>query len=422
MRDFIFQDYGFDHSSSSAWFRYRFDDEYSFEERVEFGSTIEYDYDDNLLDAALFLSFMLVGVSYYKLYPYTNAVLEKSGLDKWRADFFQKVYREGLSQYIYENRLDTGKMIRFSPTATEHEHIAKRYEGKGVIVLQSGGKDSLLSSALLNERGVRASSWYLANSHTHPAIIDQIDNPLRVIRRRLDIDGIRHAMENGGRNGHVPVTFIVTSFAIIDAILHGERSVLLSIGHEGEEPHLTYNGLPVNHQWSKSWEAEQLLSKYVTNYISSDIRVGSLLRSWSELKIAEQFAERVWPTYGKSFSSCNVANYRLDNNNSNLSWCGKCPKCANSYLLFAPFIDHSELIEIFGGDDLYTKDSLLQTFRGLLGLDGVAKPFECVGEVDELRMAYHMSHQNPGYSSLPFEVPSPSFDYEKLYEMQNDLI
>jgi len=59
---------------------------------------------------------------------------------------------------------------------------------------------------------------------------------------------------------------------------------------------------------------------------------------------------------------------------------------------------------------------LTETFKGLLGIDGVMKPFECVGEVDELRLAYHMAWENFGTESyqLSFDVPKGDFDYKSI--------
>jgi hypothetical protein len=54
-----------------------------------------------------------------------------------------------------------------------------------------------------------------------------------------------------------------------------------------------------------------------------------------------------------------------------------------------------------------------ETFKGLLGIDDVPKPFECIGEIDELRLAYRMKRD--GYENLPFAVPQSSFDYKQEY-------
>lgn len=75
---------------------------------------------------------------------------------------------------------------------------------------------------------------------------------------------------------------------------------------------------------------------------------------------------------------------------------------------------------IFGGVNLMALPALRQTFKGLLGLDGGIRPFECIGETQELREAYHMAiatWPQAGYE-LGFDVPTSSFEYGTLYESQ----
>jgi hypothetical protein len=105
------------------------------------------------------------------------------------------------------------------------------------------------------------------------------------------------------------------------------------------------------------------------------------------------------------------------NDNTELKWCGECPKCANSFLLFAPFVPADELKSLFNGQDLFEKPMLQETFKGLLDIDGVMKPFECVGETAELRLAYHMA-EDRGYGKLSFDVPESDFDYQHEYDAQ----
>jgi hypothetical protein len=76
---------------------------------------------------------------------------------------------------------------------------------------------------------------------------------------------------------------------------------------------------------------------------------------------------------------------------------------------------------LFGGEDLFAKASLTETFKGLLGIDGVMKPFECVGETNELQTAYHMAREKFGHEAyqLPFEVPKADFDYQTVQPHNN---
>jgi hypothetical protein len=237
----------------------------------------------------------------------------------------------------------------------------------------------------------------------------------------IDREALAQAAADGGLNGHVPITYILMSLALVQAILTGKRHILTAIGHEGEEPHATIGDLSVTHQWSKTWAAEQEFQTYVHRYISPNILIGSPLRQYSELAIAELFVEKCWEQYGKKFSSCNVANYGQGVDNSDLKWCGECAKCANSWLLFAPFVAAGELRATFKTEqDLFIKPQLAEIFKGLLGVDGVLKPFECVGEIKELQKAYHLAQQN-GYAALPFAVPESDFDYYAKYAHNGDL-
>ena len=414
-KTFIFESYEFIAESLTAKFTYSFDHETFFTEQVQFDQANEYD--QQLLDRVLFLSFTLVGVSYYKLFPGVAIEWRSGEIDAWQSDFLNHIYQEGLGQFAFENKLGRHDLAHFTQTV-ESVTKASAYQGSGILSLQSGGKDSLLTAGMLTSGGKDFDSFYISSGDSHPKLLDEIAGELHVAKRTIDLVGIKANIAQGGLNGHVPVTYIVLSFALIQALLLNKNIVLASIGHEGEEAHDWIGDLAVNHQWSKTWGAEQLLAEYINRYISPDIKVGSPLRQFSELRVAELFIQQCWQQYGHKFSSCNRANYMQGGDNSELKWCGDCPKCANSYLLFAPFLEAPELQSIFSGQDLYLKQSLQDTFKGLLGIDGAMKPFECVGEVDELRLAYHMSETRGGYGQLPFEVPASDYDYMQQFPHQ----
>jgi len=418
MNKFIFESYDFDSASGVASFRYGFEDGTRFHEEVKF-RTGSKGYDEAVLEQALYLSFLLVGTSYYKLFPSSEVIIKTGSLDEWQRQFMEHVYQEGLSQFAFENMLTRRDLAHFS---ADMEGLAtplsRKDKSEGILALESGGKDSILTAALLRRHSKTFTSWYASSSSHHPQVLDGLGDGLRTVLRNIDTEGLKTARMTGGMNGHVPVTYILASFALVDAILNNEDTILLSIGHEGEEPHDWIGDLPVNHQWSKTWSAEQDLAEYVRRYISQDIKIGSPLRAYSELRIAELFIEYAWADYGHQFSSCNIANYMQGSDNTHLKWCGNCPKCANSFLLFAPFLEKDELASIFGGQDLFAKPTLQDTFKGLLGIDGVMKPFECVGETDELRLAYHMARKKGGYSEVSFAVPESSFDYKHHYDAQ----
>jgi hypothetical protein len=416
MNKFIFKQYQFDRDTRMASFRYGFENGIEFEERVKFAN-VNNGYNEQLLDRALFLSFVLIGTSYYKPFPSREVVLQDGTIDDWQAAFFNKVYQEGLSQFAFENKLARKDLAHFTATTNEVKATLVMRD-EGTFALQSGGKDSLLTSTLLSERDRPFSSWYIGSTSHHPALLDTLGHPLITAERFIDSGALSVARDRGGLNGHVPITYIVASLALVDAILNNVNTILLSIGHEGEEAHDWIDDLPVNHQWSKTWPAEKELAHYVRQYISPDIRIGSPLRRFTELKIAELFVQHAWKKYGHIFSSCNRANYMQGSDNTQLKWCGECPKCANSFVLFAPFLPAKELKALYNGQDLFEKPLLQDIFKGLLGVDGVMKPFECVGEIEELRFAYHMAQAKGEYAQVSFHVPASEFNYHHEYESQ----
>lgn len=414
MKKFIFKTYGYDVADKTAFFEYGFEGELAFRESVTFEANDVYD--NETLERALFLAFVLIGTSYYKSFPGSSMVIDQP-LDEWQAKFFSRVYQEGFGQFAFENGL-TRKDLGFFAASSYRPDMLSDYCGSGILVLQSGGKDSLLTATLLQEKDRDFTSWFVSSGAHYPAILNNVGSRFIKSLRTIDGTNIKKALEAGGLNGHVPITYIIQSLAVIQAVLLGKSDILTSIAHEGEEPHAHIDDLAVMHQWSKTWSAEADFAEYVSRYISPNIRIGSPLRCYSELKVAELFAQHAWEEYGHEFSSCNLANYLQGADNTRLKWDADCPKCANSYLLFAPFLPADELNSIFDNQDLFIKPSLAETFKGLLGVEEVMKPFECVGEVDELRLAYHMSQVKGGYEKLPFDVPKSSFDYVKLYPAQ----
>lgn len=405
--EFIFVGYDYDEQSGLATFKYCFNNERWFEETVRFEPSDKYD--KPVFNRVLFMAFILAGISYYKTFPTKQVRLRRGAFSKNEAKFFSEAYRDGLSQFVYENELSPDDIAVFDG---DHTKQPLSYQGSGIVALQSGGKDSLLLAELLKRNGHDFTVEYMRQSASYPAVIDQIGKPVRTFERTIDRGALLVADEDGGLNGHVPISYIVMAYSLLDAVLHNQNVVLGAIGQEGEEPHHHIGEYAVRHQWAKTWRAERLLSDFVQRNISQNLYIGSPLRSFSELKIAGLFARFAWQQYGRSFSSCNVANYTQGHDNSNLAWCGNCSKCANSFLLFSGFVPREELIAAIG-NDLYQNPNLTQDFKGLLGVDGVSKPFECVGEIDELRRAYWLGRRN-GHSPLAFDVPESDFTIDEV--------
>lgn len=180
--------------------------------------------------------------------------------------------------------------------------------------------------------------------------------------------------------------------ALLTAALHGFDTVAMANERSASSGNVTWDGVEVNHQFSKSRRAERLLRNAVAE-ATHDVEIFSVLRPASELAIARAFARM--EQYHPAFTSCNTI-FRLDPELRGTSWCCDCPKCRFVFLVLAPFSSPSHLREVFGRDLLEDEEQ----FAGfaLLTATGGHKPFECVGEEQESIAAIRLLADDPRWS------------------------
>jgi hypothetical protein len=140
-------------------------------------------------------------------------------------------------------------------------------------------------------------------------------------------------------------------------------------------------GEAVNHQWGKSWEAEQLLATYIRDELFSDVDYFSVLQPVHDEVIFELLARDA--ELAVVTHSCNVRK----------PWCGECAKCAYVWLQMAAHLPREVVEATFATvGDLGERPANERWWRELLGL-AEHTPFECVGGVAEARLALELAHR-----------------------------
>jgi hypothetical protein len=107
-----------------------------------------------------------------------------------------------------------------------------------------------------------------------------------------------------------------------------------------------------------------------------------------------------YPKYLSDVTSCNsyFCEPRLVQLFSRTNyWCNRCPKCVFLFACFSAFLPKKEVVRIFGAN-LYTKKRLVSLFKRILGIEGF-KPFDCVGEPEEMVLAMHYASKKKEYSN-----------------------
>lgn len=335
---------------------------------------------------------LALGASYWKTFCPKKIETPFSSLSKGQAEFWNTVYTKGLGEFFYKNKIDFRGLIQFpfgetSPTELlEKEPLPRR-----ALVLIGGGKDSLVSAEILRGKGKDFSFFSLGNFLLIKNAAKAAGVNLITIGRKIDPLLFELNKRPDVYNGHMPISLIYIATAMLASLLYGFDELVISAEQSANYGNVEYLGETINHQWSKSEEAESLMRSYFRNFVTGSVTFHSLIRGFSELKVAELFSK--YPKYLDIFSSCN-RNFLLTKK-SDKKWCGLCPKCAFVFAILAPFIPKSKLVAIFG-KDLFADDKLLSVYRELLGLEAV-KPFECVGTPEEVALAFLLSHKKGGY-------------------------
>lgn len=319
------------------------------------------------------------GVSYFKAAAPTEVAFGPDlTLDPAGQVVIAALYDEGLREFSHANGLPLPRPIALqvgeAPTP-----IAPRRSGDRVLVPIGAGRDSsLLAAVLATVPGPRPVLLAIGENPYAARVAAATGLELIVATRAID-PALMQLNANGALNGHVPVTAINSLVSVIVALATGCRSVVMANERSASQPTRVVDGVEINHQYSKSFAFEQMLATAVR---PTGVAYFSALRPWGELPIAAAFAALPDAVH-HAFMSCNRAFVRDPARRSG-GWCGDCPKCRSVFLSLAPFLAPDRLRSIFGRD-LLADETQVEGFLALV--DPEAKPFECVGEIDEARLA-----------------------------------
>lgn len=385
VRAFRFLDCRFDANTGEAGLDYAFDDGPVMTEVLRFPGA-PFALDDVRAAAvrrALRLLHLVAGVSYYKAAVPPEIRIEAYDIDTGTAALLTSIYENGLGEFAYRNGLSLRGKIVFPARAGAAAGPAAGLSEHAVVAI-GGGKDSLVSIEALRAAGVAQTVTWVGGSPLIAACAARTGLPTLNIGRALS-PLLFELNRRGALNGHIPVTAVNSAILALAALLHGHDQVVFSNERSASYGSLIPGTGEVNHQWSKGWDFERDFAAHLRSHVAADLRYYSLLRPFSELAVARQFA-RI-DHYDAYFSSCN-RNFHLLGERPAQRWCGVCPKCHFVFLALAPFMPKPRLMGIFGRN-------LLDEADQAPGFDALMeyrdhKPFECVGEGRESRAAMEL--------------------------------
>ena len=396
---FIFESVTLDPKTRTIALKYGFDDELHFTEKITLGPDTPLDRAHTPdVQRALFALHLAGGASYYKAFAPKNIEVRSGELNAAQAHFWNEFYTKGLGEYFYQNKINFHGLIDFpvsaaAPAALPPTELRKP---KTALVPFGGGKDSQVTVEILRRNNIDITLFRM-QGHQFVTELAELNNlPLVQVSRALDPQ-LFELNKQGALNGHVPITGYVTFLTLVVGLLHGFDSIFFSNERSSDYGNVEYLGMQVNHQWSKSNEAERMMTDYIESYVTHETRYLNALRPLSELAVAKLFVRE--PKYFAHVTSCNK-NWlwqKLDENPNQGRWCGECDKCSFIFAIFAAFLPLATLQDMFK-KNMFNDELRLPQYRQLWGAEAF-KPFDCVGTPEETKVALYLATKKAEYAN-----------------------
>ncbi|ELS01267.1 hypothetical protein Xen7305DRAFT_00009700 [Xenococcus sp. PCC 7305] len=331
------------------------------------------------------------GMKLCSLFPkYYDISIIAEHLSDSALELFANIYQGVFAQHWYENNVTEyiGPEIVYpgvSLRASNPIYLAQ--DNSTVLAGCGGGKDSIVALKMLEEANLPFASIQYSHSiygkadFQHNLISEVLEyvNPVKKHQISIYDDFIDYPLLGLYFPKNSGITVPETPVSIFEClpIMLNEGYRYLSLAHEKSANRGNFFweklGKEVNHQWGKSHEAEKLLNDFIQNNILANFTYFSILQPIYDFRIFKNLSQ--YPEVLPKIHSCNIKK----------PWCKKCPKCAYVWLgLMAAFEPQS--VNVVFEKNLFDDEDLIPIFRQMLGL-AKHTPFECIGEVDESRLA-----------------------------------
>lgn len=326
---------------------------------------------------------MIEMLSYWKAFCSPRIVIEPFQLSLSQQNWWLKLYRYGLGEFFYTNGIPMpgNELLKFEFPGTSAAMPSKSsclsgYSSRKVLLPVGGGKDSVLSLEMLQDSGYDAVPFVVNPRGATDGVLKAAGcSPGSPVTLKRQMEPLLLQLNTKGfLNGHTPFSAMLAFAALYVAKQMHIQHIALSNESSANEPSVP--GTSINHQYSKSLQFERDFREYVWHSLDEQLNYFSLLRPLNELQIGAVFSQLT--RYHPVFRSCNAGS-KEDR------WCGMCSKCLFTCIILAPFLPLGSLKEIFG-KELFSDNALKDTLDDLCGISD-AKPFECVGTIDEVNIA-----------------------------------
>ena len=349
-------------------------------------------------------------ISYWKAVCSPEIHLKRAPLQPATEAWLHQLIHHGLGEFFYRQNIQLAKLetelyqltyaepsstLAKTPELAETDFAERHEEESRVLIPVGGGKDSVVTLERL--RHLENNTSLAMGLNSSPAVkrcmaLAGIPETRQVHLTRSIDPALLELNKRQFLNGHTPFSALLAVISHLVALCYGCAYVALS--NEDSANESSVRGTDVNHQWSKSLGFERDFQQYQAAYLPGEVCYFSLLRPFSELAIAREFAR--YPAYHEAFLSCNLGQ-------SQDAWCGRCGKCLFVAAMLLPFLGRKQVEQILH-HKILDDETLLPEWEGLTG-QRYLKPWECVGTSAEFNRAIALAVVRWGWQLEPEEAP-----------------
>jgi len=393
---FTYQQFRVSDDRKTVYFEYLLqlgDEKHEFSEVIEFPVAL---LDTPEQQRSLRAMHLALGISYYKIFV-PPTIVHPYAMDEGEATFWNDVWRGGLSEFLYVNKLSSEQLATFTAQEGGEFEGESTTDAHGALLGIGGGKDSIVAGELLKSLDVPVTGFVMATGEQlgqTQSVAEAMDVELHAVKRTLDKKLLELQEQPGAYKGHVPISLVFALVGTALAIANNSAYVVVANEASASIPRgILWEGREVNHQWSKSFEAEQQVQDFIKSNVAKGVTYFSAIRQLTSVGVAKIFAK--FPQYFEVFTSDNFV-FRIDPaKRPSGRWGLESPKSLSSYVLLAPWMSDEDVKRTFTIDFL-NEESLEDLFLAMTGQEG-EPPLDCVGTTEELELSVNLLDEQDRY-------------------------
>ena len=334
---------------------------------------------------------LALGISYYKAFI-PPEITHPYQMSESEAAFWNTVYQNGLGEFLYKNNLPLDRLATFEvQDGIGFEKSTLDLEESALLGI-GGGKDSIVAGELLKDLTIPVDGFVLASGEIlgqSIMVADVMNIDLNAVKRSLDLQILDINKLEGAYNGHIPISLVFALSGCLLAAAKNSKYVVVANEASSSIPQASWQGMQVNHQWSKSLEFERLFQEYLKREVDPNLNYFSAIRPLTSLGVAKVFTQ--YPSYFSVFTSDNSVFRIKQTDRDHPRWSQDSPKSLSSYILLSPYMTDEQLHNTFGRKFLDMPE-LEQLFISLLGRSNTPI-LDCVGTPNELLYSLQELHR-----------------------------